>query len=951
MISFEHQSWKEYSERIPIYLMGINVQSLKAHHDQLIAELESYKNKPTIIAITETWLSKNANLKVIGIPEYQPVLSKPRKTKKPRGGVAFYISESVEFEPIEFETEIESAIIRVKFGPGIYRIFCVIYRPQSHKMKQFLLELENLLNFLRSLKDDSMIFGDFNIDTIVESKETKDYENLLTAFDYRKQNNLPTRVTPTSATCLDHVITSFSVSTETVNTSFSDHYTVLGEIAVNFEKPEETITHKFHRDLRNIKKEKALNFLFLLDQKLKNVKKEGVLDLNRIALTIMECVDKFAPETVCNDKSNGTEWISNKIKNAIIERNKKLQKWIDNPTDENRSAYKLARNKVTSKIRKAKRDLNFEKLGNNPSTRTIFRTLKGHIREGQPKPVSLDSELLNEYFTSIGSILSSEITESDQKMQNVYFEKTFVLEPIALDEISKIIKSMKNKKSTGHDGINNEILKCCSPVIEPYLVEAFNDSIQCGIFPDCLKVAKVIALYKKGDRTNPENYRPISLLPSLSKVFEKILLKRMTKFCNKYQILSKNQYGFRQKYSCTYAIAHITELMRQAIDKKSTGQACFLDLKKAFDSLDHSILLKKIYNSGFRGPIFELLQNYLKSRFQYVENNGQTSNLLEIKTGVPQGSVLGPFLFLLYINDLPGICGKNANIALFADDTSLIKSGKRDATDMNSELERVGHWFRQNKLTLNITKCESMNFAAGKARDIEIFNSKLPNNNCFKYLGVYIDNKLTFREHIAYLTKKLNKFCGLVYKVRHLYPIKCLLLFYNAYARSLISYGLLVYGSAAKTNLEMLESAQRRIIRAIFFKQKRHSLKDIIDAYHIHTVFDLYILEVFKEVFKQIRVESPLCFLQVEKEQTSVRTRESEKGLFTTVYCRTVTKRKSIENTLKKAYNWLKEHNLIPIDIAKLTKAQIDTHLKKIDCLYVFDGLELRKLFFEKPIT
>ena len=177
--------------------------------------------------------------------------------------------------------------------------------------------------------------------------------------------------------------------------------------------------------------------------------------------------------------------------------------------------------------------------------------------------------------------------------------------------------------------------------LTPYLTEAVNDSIQCGSFPDCLEVAKVIALYKKGDKTNPENYRPMSLLPSFNKVFEKILLKRMTKFCNKYQSLSKSQYGFRQKHSCTYAIAHITELIRQAFDKKSTSQACVLDLKKAFDYLDHSILLRKVYNLGFRGPIFELLESYLRSRCQYVENDG--FKLQEIKTVVPQGSVLGPF--------------------------------------------------------------------------------------------------------------------------------------------------------------------------------------------------------------------------------------------------------------------------------------------------------------------
>ena len=241
----------------------------------------------------------------------------------------------------------------------------------------------------------------------------------------------------------------------------------------------------------------------------------------------------------------------------------------------------MARNSGTSEIRNAKRDLNFEKLCDNPSTRTIFKTFRGHVREGQPKSVSFDPEMLNEYFTSIGSILSSEITESDQKIHNTYFEKTFVLEPIAIDEVSKIIKSIKTKKSTGYDSISNEILKCCSPVIEPYLMEALNDSIQCGIFPDCLKVAKVIALYKKCDKPNPENYRPFSLLPSFSKVSEKILLKKMTKFCKKYQLLSKSRYVFRQKHSCTYATAQITELIWQAIVKKSTGQACFLDLKKS----------------------------------------------------------------------------------------------------------------------------------------------------------------------------------------------------------------------------------------------------------------------------------------------------------------------------------------------------------------------------------
>ena len=181
---------EKVQQKLPIYSMGINVQSLKAHHDQLIAELESCKTKPTVNAVTGTRLSKNANLKILGIPGYQPVVSKRRETRKLRGGVAFYISKAFEFEPIEFETEIESAITRVNFRQGNFKILCVMYCPQSDKMKQFSPDLENLQKYLRSLKDDSMIFGDFIIDTIVESKEVKDYEICLTVSGYKQDENV-----------------------------------------------------------------------------------------------------------------------------------------------------------------------------------------------------------------------------------------------------------------------------------------------------------------------------------------------------------------------------------------------------------------------------------------------------------------------------------------------------------------------------------------------------------------------------------------------------------------------------------------------------------------------------------------------------------------------------------------------------------------------------------------
>ena len=179
---------------------------------------------------------------------------------------------------------------------------------------------------------------------------------------------------------------------------------------------------------------------------------------------------------------------------------------------------------------------------------------------------------------------------------------------------------------------------------------------------------------------------------------------------------------------------------------------------------------------------------------------------------------------------------------------------------MQEDLDRLSNWFSWNKLTINLAKCENLNIGHPKPNCLKIFGSPITNKNQCKYLGFILDNKLTFREHIAYIEKK-NKFCGLMYKVRHLYPTKYLLLFYNAYVKSIINYGLLVYGRAAKTNLERIELAQRRIIRAIFFKRKYDSLQEIIHKHRIFTVFELFVVEVFNEVFRQLTSKSPLsCF-------------------------------------------------------------------------------------------
>ena len=340
-------------------------------------------------------------------------------------------------------------------------------------------------------------------------------------------------------------------------------------------------------------------------------------------------------------------------------------------------------------------------------------------------------------------------------------------------------------------------------------------------------VRQFFPLFKKGDRSNPENYRPISLLSSASKIFEKVICKRMTKFFKKNESFTPNQYGFRNKRSCTHAIGEVLDYIRNEMDKRNAGSACFIDLKNTFDTLDHKILLQKLEKYGFRGKILCLLTNYLENRQQYVEHNQIRSSTKELKTGVPQGSVLGPFLFLIYINDLPLVFEKS-KISLFADDTTVYNMGMNSEKEITEDVRKMRNWFDVNKLTLNVEKCESISFGRAQPVSEETFGEKISCKSSCKYLGVIIDNKLNFKDHVEYVSKKLNKFCGLVYRIRHLYPLHCLLLFYKSYAKPLITYGLLNYGIQPKRIFNLLKMHKGELFEQCFSKKNLNLSKILL---------------------------------------------------------------------------------------------------------------------------
>ena len=321
----------------------------------------------------------------------------------------------------------------------------------------------------------------------------------------------------------------------------------------------------------------------------------------------------------------------------------------------------------------------------------------------------------NNFFTNIGETV---ITNTNTTISpfNTYLSNkpnckfTFTL--MSVEDIVQIINSLKPKVSSGLDELSNKMLKLIKDVIAPPLTIIINHMLNTGIFPDKLKISKVIPLFKKGDDKLFSNYRPISLLSSISKIFEKFIFIQVSKYFEINNLIFNNQYGFRKKYSTEIAALHLIDCLNFQMDQMKIPLNIFLDLSKAFDTLNHDILLSKLKHYGIDGISYNLFETYIRNRSQYVKFESENSNELDIKRGVPQGSILGPLLFIIYINDLPN-ASKVFDFLMYADDTTLsccidkLEQPER-VNILNRELLNVNNWLISNEISLNINKTKYM---------------------------------------------------------------------------------------------------------------------------------------------------------------------------------------------------------------------------------------------------
>ena len=864
--------------------------------------------------LDQTWLSNAANFGLLNIDGY--TCYPQGKHCSSKGGLAIYVRSEYKVQysiPCPKSGIWEGLFLQISSQlNGVNILVGNIYKPPKNNnnntnIAKFIEELTPILNQVENINSDIIIGGDFNINLLKLNERLKfsEYFDLFISHSFFPKITLPTRIGSNSCTLIDNIYCRFSSPSREsyagiIYSGVSDHFPCFVSIKCSVKKSVKP--PKLAKTLIN--PEKAMSdFLAELSQtdiynKL-NVNIDSDPDANYEILinSIQEIKQKHFPTRLVKfdrHKHKNNKWITYGIIKSIKYRDEMHLKLKRIP--QGTHAYCILKQNLSvynSILKKSIREAKFSYYHNlfekykhdikktwqnissvlNKSTRKKSDISQIMINGTMSNDKIAITESFNSFFANIGPQLAEKIDTTNKATFNSYLTKkimfTFNFSFVDTNHVLKIIKSLKPKHSCGHDGITLIFLKQMGPTIIKPLTLIINQSLATGIFPNSLKIAKVTPLFKKDDAKIVDNYRPISLLTSISKVFEKVAHIQLSTYFKSNNLFFKSQYGFREEHSTELASLEFIDQIVQDFENKKTPVTIFMDLSKAFDTLNHDILLHKLKYYGVTGLSLQWFKSYLTNRTQYVEIDNVKSTYLYLKTGVPQGSILGPLLFLIYMNDIPQ-ASDYFSFILYADDTTLrsyIKTHTGESitsisNSINNELQNVSDWLAVNMLSLNVKKTKFMVFHPYQKNiencvpSLKIGNTDIERVKEFNFLGLIIEETLSWKSHVDYISNKISKHTGVLNRLKHFLPPYILRTLYFSLIHSQLNYSLLAWGF----NCIRVKKLQKRAVRIVSVSKYNAHTEPLMKSLKILKLEDMFRLNVLKWYFKFQNKQLPLFF-------------------------------------------------------------------------------------------
>ena len=884
----EDQLHHSISNNNGLSIIHFNSRSLNANFTKIEDCLHNIGHTFDVIAISESWLNDN-NV----IPELQgyECCHQSRKNKN-GGGVALYINNHLNFQILnKLSTTIDNVLeclsVELILNKSKNIVVSCIYRQPGSPI-DVCIDTMNVLFSTICKRKNVYICGDFNINLLnVEThKGTRDFTDFIYSLGVYPLINKPTRIALGSATLIDNIFTNDLQNSHfsgLIINDISDHLPIF-TIKRCFQ--ERKLNPKFI-SVRNTSDEAIEAFCSALEKEDwdtllisndVNICYDAFLN-NFITLYNEHCPTKQTKSTI---KKTYKPWFTKSLQNACKKKNNLYATYLSSNCTKALEKYKKYKNKLTQILRKCEKNyydkILDEQKHNMKGTWNILNNIigKNKNQKSYPETFKHNNTLVtnkkdiangfNNFFVNIGPDLAKNITapeNSDIKdYLNVNKVQSLFIQPTCEQEILDIVKRADGKHSTDHDGLcMNTLKKIFGSICSPF-TEICNKSLLNGVFPDNMKVAKVIPLFKAGENDVYTNYRPVSLLSQFSKILEKLFDKRLDSFLDKHEILVEEQYGFRRARSTSMAITQLIENLTDANEDKKYTVGVFIDLKKAFDTIDHNLLLKKLDHYGIRGVPNDWLRSYLSDRRQYVSFNNFNSDLMNVSCGVPQGSILGPKLFILYINDICNV-SKMLKFVLFADDTNIFSSDVNIidlCKNVSLELDKLNNWFAVNKLSLNISKTNFIIFGNRKYKgdiNIKINNFNIERVYVTKFLGVYIDHKLNWKKHIDVICSKISRSISIMYKASKILNTHSLLSLYCTLILPYLNYCAENWGNTYETNLNKIFLKQKKVIRIIYKASFYEHTNNLFKSLKILKLKDLIELKNATFMFKVINKELP----------------------------------------------------------------------------------------------